>query len=616
MIFFLFLYLFILLIYPAIIYFVFCFRLIMSNRSLQDKLPTRRTIKTPTFLETCDLDADHKALAEYLVNNQMLQSDLDRCLLHGLRMVQRKEKELSHVAPTLTLLLQSGAKWNIDILLDNQKTPLHIICESPGDHSKLLDLMVKSFQRTIIDTQDIDMCTALIYAVRNTNIDFVKFLIANGADVTIGCDTYTRKTRFVDGIKLLNPIMEAIRIMSVQSGHSSTVIMSDIFDLLFDAAVEKNKDHFSRYTAYILCAVAFRNVHSLKKLIKIGAPLNIIDCYEYYVWDLVASEGNVELLNCMIDRGVDKELSDDHRGIMWSVVSSGNIKAVRYLLDVGVAIPTDTPEERTTLCEKCKENRLIIQDRNDQVYFDPCMRAIRQDKFEIVKLLDEYGSGICKSFTALRCALSRGCRDVTLVSYLLNKYTYPLNIEYITEGSTEHTSTLLTEYVTSFTPEIIKLLLDHGADPARPICSATGVNAIMAATYHNTPLEVIARYIRSGVSINFRSWAYKYKNVSPFELSVLKRRYYVSTMLLISGCSRGAFSNLKLKNKPKLVKLMKEWNVYDNNVIPLQQRCRCVILNHLSPRADLKIKKLPLPPCVIQFLSIPQLDNIVKKFSW
>ena len=301
---------------------------------------------------------------------------------------------------------------------------------------------------------------------------------------------------------------------------------------------------------------------------------------------------------------------------MWSVVSSGNIKAVRYLLDIGVAIPTDTPEERTTQCEKCKENILIIQDRNERFYFDPYMRAIRQDKFEIVKLLDEYGSGICKSFTALRCALSRGCRDVTLVSYLLNKYTYPLNIEYITEGSTEHTSTLLTEYVTSFTPEIIKLLLDHGADPARPICSATGVNAIMAATYHNTPLEVIARYIRSGVSINFRSWAYKYENVSPFELSVLKRRYYLSIMFLISGCSRGVFSNLKLKNKPQLVKLMKEWNVYDNTVTPLQLRCRSVILNHLSPQADLKIKKLPLPPCVIQFLSIPQLDNIVKKFSW
>ena len=606
-------YLFILLIYLAIIYFVFCFRLIMSNRSLQDKLPTRRTIKTPTFLDTCVLDADHKALEEHLVNNQVQQNDLDRCLLRGLRIVQRKESELSHVAPALTLLLQSGAKCNKHTLLAEKTTPLHIICESPEDHSKLLDLMVKSFQRTIIDTQDIDMCTALIYAVRNTNIDFVKFLIANGADVTIGCDTYTRKTRFVDGIKLLNPIMEAIRIMSAQSGHSSTVIISDIFDLLFDAAVEKNKDHFSRYTAYILCAVAFRNVHSLKKLIKIGAPLNIIDCDEYYVWDLVASEGNVELLKYMIDRGVDKELSDDHRGIMWSVVSSGNIKAVRYLLDIGVAIPTDTPEERTTQCEKCKENILIIQDRNERFYFDPCMRAIRQDKFEIVKLLDKYGSGICKSFTALRCALSRGRKDV--ISYLLNKYTYPLNIEYITEGSTEITSTLLTEYteyVTRFKLKIIKLLLDHGADPAKQMCSTTSGNVIMAATYHYENLKVIAQYIRSGVNINFRSWAYKYENVSPFELSILNRRYYVSIMLLISGCSRGVFNNLKLKNKPKLEKLMKEWNVYDNNVIPLQQRCRCVILNHLSPQADLKIQKLPLPPCLIQILRIPELDNYIK----
>ena len=69
----------------------------MSNRSSQDELPTRSTTNTQTFLDTCVLDADHKALEEHLWTNAVQQSDLDRCLLRGLQIVQQKKKELLHV---------------------------------------------------------------------------------------------------------------------------------------------------------------------------------------------------------------------------------------------------------------------------------------------------------------------------------------------------------------------------------------------------------------------------------------------------------------------------------------------------------------------------------------
>ena len=149
----------------------------MSDRYSQNELPTRSTTNTQTFLETCVLDADHKALEEHLMNNQVGQSDLDRCLLRGLQTVQQKARELSHVAPALTLLLDSGAKWNSDVVRrwsGGQKTPYHIICESGGDHHDLLDLMIKSSQETIIDAQDIQRCTALMCAVENVNINCVK----------------------------------------------------------------------------------------------------------------------------------------------------------------------------------------------------------------------------------------------------------------------------------------------------------------------------------------------------------------------------------------------------------------------------------------------------------
>ena len=89
-------------------------------------------------------------------------------------------------------------------------------------------------------------------------------------------------------------------------------------------------------------------------------------------------------------------------------------------------------------------------------------------------------------------------------------------------------------------------------------------------------------------------------------------------MLLISGCSRGEFSTRKLEDdpKPKLEKLMKDWNVYDDIVTPLKQRCRSVILNHLYPRADQKIENLPLPGLLIKFLNIPELDDITDAYNF
>ena len=347
--------------------------------------------------------------------------------------------------------------------------------------------------------------------------------------------------------------------------------------------------------------------------IKKDATLNIKDRYMFVLKTMNARKGGVQLLKCMFNRGIDKDYIDqDGFSIIWHVVSNGNIEAVRYLLDLGVAIPTFAPEEREVPCEQCGENRLIIDESLHQDYQDPCIEAICNNELEIVKLLDEYGSKSFKSFTALRHAVQFGCVDV--VTYLLNKYSYPLNSEYIIRYSGEGTNTftLLTELPYECPSQITKLLLDHGADPAKEMCGATSVNAIMTAIYDKN-LEAIAQYIRSGVDINLISWDSKYGKITPFKASVLRKRPCVAEMLLISGCSRRVFSNFKLKAKPELRKLMKEWNVYDNNVIPLKQRCRCVILNHLSPRADLKIDKLPLPHCLIKFLSIPELDGIESK---
>ena len=133
--------------------------------------PNEQTIggstNTVAMLEECILNADHGGLQEHLENNQTEQSVLDRCLMLGLQIVQKEEQRMVHVAPALQLLLQSGAKWNPDSLLEHQMTPYQLICLSTGDHHDLLDLLIQSSERTLVHAEDYYEYIALMYAVEN-----------------------------------------------------------------------------------------------------------------------------------------------------------------------------------------------------------------------------------------------------------------------------------------------------------------------------------------------------------------------------------------------------------------------------------------------------------------
>ena len=575
----------------------------MSNRPSQNALPERSVSNTQTFIETCVLDADHKALKDHLEKNHVEQGDLDRCLLRGLQIVQSNPRELSHVAPTLTTLLQFGAKWNCSTLLHNKRTPYHIISISPGDHHELLELMIKSSQQTIINQQDnYYKHTALLYAVQNANLNCVKCLITNGADVNLGYARYCSSLTTY-------PIMEAIGNLYFDNDRSA--IHVEIFDLLIDNGADVNLSLFKYDASPMTSAVGGGNVYCVKKLIKKGARLDVMDRTKHYVWSEVARLADVELLKCMFDRGLDKDSTDDEGlSLLWwvldsdSVSDTSNTEAVTYLLNLGVEIPYYK-------IKSYQKNTFLASIKHK----DPCMKAIRHNMLDVVKLLDEYGSGSCKLFMALRCAVIHG--SVEVASYLLNTYKYPLNMEYkIQSDPIDSTYTLLTEQCVDGSDRrshMSKLLLDHGADPAKPMSAATSANAIMTAIVSRN-VKVIALYIRSGVDINLKSYDNSYGTVSPFDASVLHAYHNVTEMLFVSGCSCGVFSfynNHKSKDNLKVQKMMENWKVQENNVAPLKQQCRCAILNHLSPRADMKIGKLPLPGCLIKYLSIPELDNFV-----
>ena len=100
----------------------------------------------------------------------------------------------------------------------------------------------------------------------------------------------------------------------------------------------------------------------MKTVIKFKVPLYVTSD-DILLWTIVAKCGNVKLLKCMIKSGIVKDSIDQNGySIFWHAVSSGNIEAVCYLLDLGVAISAFAPEEREEQCEQCEENRLILDD--------------------------------------------------------------------------------------------------------------------------------------------------------------------------------------------------------------------------------------------------------------
>ena len=586
-----------------------------SSIVLPEELTGGIGISTPSFFEDSVFNAAHNKLKEHLVNKQMQHTMLNSCLMTALQIVQRNDREMAQVAPTLQLLLQHGAQWKDGALLEHQMTPYHLICKSTGDHHELLDLMIKMSGETVIEIDKVDdhRFTALLYAVQNANINCVRNLITCGADLNKNVISVRGVlNRHLGFCEPCTPLLMALDLL-LHNPTQPPISMTGILDLLLASGADVNIPNSEYWPlSPIRVAISAGNAGIVVKMIKHGAQLNACNPDRNAVWVRAAMMGSVEVVKCMLEHGLDKDCTDPLYGstfLSW-VISGHNIEAVRYLLDLGISFPKFVaPCSRFKLCPKCGTSKLSILDSEQKSH--PWLNAIAINEPKMAELIEEYDSSssyIPKYFETLRYAVNNSSIDS--VEYLLKKYTYSINLEYIGR----YCGTLLTEcYYAENITKIIKLLLDHGADPNKRICNGKVNNALTKAIGFYR-LGIIALYIRNGVDINFRAHPDDVGDVLPFELSVRCSCPYMTEMLLVSGCCCGVYSlgnNNRIKITSALKVLMEKWNVHENNVQPLQQQCRRLILNHLCPQADKKIVKLPLPPCLIRYLYIPELDDIL-----
>ena len=587
----------------------------MSQESLSEEHIHENQTKTQTLLYASFMHGEHSAFKKHMENNPVRQN-FDSSLANGIAMASSKERTLSDIAPTLIILLQNGAKLAHDhLIMRDGMTPYHAICSSPGDHQELLELMIKELGRRLVNVKDDIGCTALMYAVINANIKCVKRLIAIGADVNLINDQHTTGDN--------GPLIDSIVLLHPNYRHSYNTMMG-IFDLLLDSGADVNKPCFYRNRTPIMYAAMVGNANCVEKLIQKGAQVNHIDSagHTVEVGTLAARAGSVDVLKCLIeDHGIDKNSIDKNGlSLLYWAVHSGNIEIVRYLLKLGVTMTSFVPQERVEACKDCGKNILCYHFNATQLYTDPYVKAIKYKMLDVVRLMDEYGCELYKSLEFLSYAISADSVDV--VEYLLSNYKYPLNYGYTVRYNDSSLDTghqhFLIKACKTRSVKLVKLLLEHGADPNKKHCVDKCPNVLNAAIF-GRHVKITVCFIRGGVNVNTRSYYPDIGVVLPFEAAVYKNHMYAAEMLLVSGCSCGIHSldnNYRLKDNigREMKELLKEWNVHKNNVLPLQQRCRMVILNHLCPQADKKIIELPLPTILIKYLSIPELDDIVDSF--
>ena len=563
------------------------------------------------LLKSWMLEGEYVAMKEYLEGNKVKQDTLDSCLLEALQILQMKHHGISYITESVKILLVFGAKWEKKKVLEKLMTPYHIACYAPDDQNEILDLLIKSSDKISLNNRDARGCSALMYAVQHGNIKCLKSLIANGADPNVGVNK-----RFSD---MLNPLITSIKRLHPTSPFSVSA-SHEILDLLLENSSDINKCCSFKRTP-LMYAASVGSIECVRKLINRGAWLDATDCEGKAVWAYAALSGSVEILRCLFEHGIDKDSSDKQgRSVLFWAVKSRNVESMRYLLNEGVSMGTYIPGQSDKSSKWGTVNRLYLD--SDMLPFqqavDPCMLAIDMNMPHVVRLMEEYGCQKFKTFDAIRKAVTSS--SVEVLDYLLVKHKYPLNHDYTVQypfGNTPY-QTLLAESCYVPIAQVPKLLLEYGADPNKKNCDEKGCTPIHIATVYGCPnVEMIAHIIRNGANVDLISYDQAYGNILPFEGAVLHQNIHAAEMVLTAGGNTGVYSlsgSHRFEDYPistEFEALMKVWNIRENNPKSLQQFCRKTLLYHLSPAADKKLTKLPLPKNVIMYLHIPELDDII-----
>ena len=325
--------------------------------------------------------------------------------------------------------------------------------------TSLQEEMVKIFLANGVNVNKLD-CeeedTALICAVRKENIDLVRLLLANGADVNV-------TNHWGD-----TALMWAIEVENVE-----------LVQLLLDNGADVNAREKNGVTALLLAANE-EKTEMVKFLLANGADVNVADDNGMTALMWTVEAGNEEFVQFLLANGADvnalhvDEKTGAGQTALMVAVDNGFTDMARLLLENGADVNAAVPNGVTALFGAAAKGDTVL------------VRTLLANGAD-VNVADKNG------MTALMWAVAR--RNAGLALVLLENGV-DVNAE------TKNGCTALMWATKEEKTEIVQLLLENGADVN--VADKNEMTALMWAVVKNS-VELVETLLANGADVNLVS---------------------------------------------------------------------------------------------------------------
>jgi len=366
---------------------------------------------------------------------------------------------------------------------------IKILNLSEKDNLKQFDLLKIIYCNSINGNQnDNNFDPILCHAIRYGNIQLVKYLIDNGADVNSFSRSY--ENPFILAIKSQKE--EIVKCLvkagaNVKKGNSDNPPLIEavhtnnetIIKYLLECGADVNERGVNVYgDSSLTAAIKNNNETIVKLLIDLGANINKESGFNETPLILAVRNQNQNIIKLLIEYGADINYKLEFNNTpLIEALEEGNESIAKYLIDKGANVNVTNQNEETPLVIAVKNGmeriiKYLINcgaDINYESHTDPLTEATKLNNMNLVKYLIDNGADVKKNNQPLTWSIRH--RNEDLVKYLVYSGAIINNL------GDEYEIPLVTA-VNNNNENIVKFLIRNGAD----------INLGGSNQYDNTPL--------------------------------------------------------------------------------------------------------------------------------
>lgn len=381
----------------------------------------------------------------------------------------------------INLLIEKGA--DISALNNSMRTPFFessCITDSQFSCKNIPILKHLISLGASVDTQDINDCTPLYYAVIDGDIERAKFLIDNGADSNI------KNNKEESPYKVALAKNKRSIISIIEKANVSITMDGDDLDSAFMRACKNGSrgvaemlvksgnidityvDDFGRTPLHYIAKMGMTALG--KFVINSGVDVNYTDNFNQTALHFAALNSQKEMFKLLIDNGADLTIADNE-GVLpiHYIANNGQHDMLEVLFQKGANINTMTNHGESLLHVACytrsKESvRILLKEGINPNILDingvtPLIICANANQKEIAKMLISEGADVkskdIDGDEAIHIATIKGFKDMIL-----------LLLESGSDINSLNNSGLAPLHLAAYFgfKDIFKFLLDHGAD--------------------------------------------------------------------------------------------------------------------------------------------------------